>query len=336
MKLKDQVLEGLAEMVVGDNQSFPYRSSWYISQFFARCGLAVVHDGTTRKRWAKERLAELALGPSHATDLPSNDLLRVISELFDPDDFRKDRKDREPALEELNRLVERSGLAAYFDAAGRCHLRNTGTGSNSSTLPQQPRPLSREEIEQRQKLTAFLDRASEDQITEQLLVPFFQRLGFHRVSPAGHKEKILEFGRDLWMKYQLPTGHWIYFCAQIKRGKIDASGTSGGGNVTSVLTQAKMAIDHAIFDPDANRKVLLDHVFIISAVPSENSIRVFCGLARRTNSRVPERRATAPVPIEAAKRARSVDRCSLAGRAWAYSRFSSDVTKSAAQAARRV
>ncbi len=26
-----------------------------------------------------------------------------------------------------------------------------------------------------------------------------------------------------------------------------------------------MAIEHPIFDPDANRKVLLDHVFIISA-----------------------------------------------------------------------
>ena len=26
-----------------------------------------------------------------------------------------------------------------------------------------------------------------------------------------------------------------------------------------------MAIDHPIFDPDANRKVLLDHIYIISA-----------------------------------------------------------------------
>jgi hypothetical protein len=31
------------------------------------------------------------------------------------------------------------------------------------------------------------------------------------------------------MKYQLPTSHWIYFCAQIKKGKIDASGTGGKG-----------------------------------------------------------------------------------------------------------
>ena len=57
----------------------------------------------------------------------------------------------------------------------------------------------------------------------------------------------------------------FYFCAQIKKEKIDSSGTGGNNNVANVLTQAKMAIDHPIFDPDANRKVLLDHVFLISA-----------------------------------------------------------------------
>ena len=67
------------------------------------------------------------------------------------------------------------------------------------------------------------------------------------------------------MKYQLPTGQWIYFCAQIKKQKIDSSGTCGNNNVANVLTQAKMAIDHPIFDPEANRKVLLDHLFLISA-----------------------------------------------------------------------
>jgi hypothetical protein len=265
MKLSETVLEGLANMVVGDHPLFPYRSSSRITRFFQRCGFSYVHDGTTRSRWAKDRLAELNLGPSYAADLPSDDLSRIISELFDPDDFEKDQKQLEPALEALNKLLKRSGLVAYFDATGRCYLRNTGTGVTSSTIPQQPRPLSQEEIAQRQKLVAFLDSANEDDFTSRLLVPFFQRLGFHRVSPTGHKEKALEFGKDLWMKYQLPTGHWLYFCAQVKRGKIDASGAGGGSNVSTVLAQTKMAMDHPIFDPDANRNVLLDHVFVISA-----------------------------------------------------------------------
>ena len=36
-------------------------------------------------------------------------------------------------------------------------------------------------------------------------------------------------------------------------------------NVSNVLTQARMALDHPIFDPETNREVLLDHLFLISA-----------------------------------------------------------------------
>jgi hypothetical protein len=166
-------------------------------------------------------------------------------------------------LGELNKLLARDGLEAYFDERGRCFVRNTGTGSVALPAAQTPRPLTAAELEQRNKVAAFLDSASEDDFTEKLLVPLFQRLGFHRVTPSGHKEKILEFGKDLWMKYQLPTGHWLYFCAQIKREKIDAAGASSN-NAANILTQVRMAIDHPIFDPDANRKVLLDHVFVIA------------------------------------------------------------------------
>jgi hypothetical protein len=254
MKLSERVLEELAKMVVGDAKHFPYRSSSYITRFFARCGLPFIHDGSTRPRWAQERLAELNLGAAQSADLPSDDLCRVISELFDQDDFERynERGDAKPeyfadvqlALASFNKLVQRAGLIAYLDESGRCYLRSTGTGMSSASFSQQTRPLSQEEIVQRQKLADFLDTASEDEFTEKVLVPLFQRLGFHRVSPSGHSEKTLEFGKDLWMKYQLPTSHWIYFCAQIKKGKIDSSGAGGSKNV---------------------RKVLLDHVFLISA-----------------------------------------------------------------------
>src|SRR6266481_117072 len=39
MQLHDRVLEGLADMVVGDNTVFPYRSSYYITKFFRQCDL---------------------------------------------------------------------------------------------------------------------------------------------------------------------------------------------------------------------------------------------------------------------------------------------------------
>jgi hypothetical protein len=169
------------------------------------------------------------------------------------------------ALASFNKLVNRHGLVAYPDESGRHYLRSTGTGISSASFSQQTRPLSQDEIVQRQKLAEFLDTASEDEFTEKVLVPLFQRLGFRRVSASGHTEKALEFGKDLWMKFQLPTSHWIYFCAQVKRDKIDASGAGGNNNVATVLNQARMAIDHPVFDPDVNRKVLLDHLFLISA-----------------------------------------------------------------------
>lgn len=273
MKLRDYVIEQLAEMVVGDNGSFPYRSSMRITQFFQRCGHACKHDGSTRKWWAKERLQELNLCSCQNPDLPSDDLLRIISEMFDPDDFDRGEKSRETAIEVLNRVLGRQGLAAYFDPAGQWRVRNTGTGVETSIVHDRPRPLSAEEIAQRNRVSDFLDSASEDDFTEHLLVPFFQRLGFHRVSATGHKEKALEFGKDLWMKFQLPTGHWIYFCAQVKREKLDARAASPSNNTATVLNQVRMAVDHPIFDPDTGRRVLVDHVFVISAGEITRSAR---------------------------------------------------------------
>jgi hypothetical protein len=223
---------------------------------------------------------ELNLGTCPAPDLPSKDLCRVISELFDPYDFEKfnERQSRQgvtdpanyadidKAIERLNTYLKRDGLEVYKAENDRCYLKSRGTGgSTTAGLAQPDRPLSQEEIEQRLRVSTFLDEASEDEFTENVLLPLFKRLGFHQVNRAGHKEKTLEFGKDLWMKLQLPTGHWIYFCAQIKKDKIDSNNASGVKNVANILTQARMAINHPIFDPEVNRKVLLDHLYLISA-----------------------------------------------------------------------
>jgi hypothetical protein len=171
--------------------------------------------------------------------------------MFDPDDFDayNNKSSTGPqhlsevtlALDSFNKLVKRYGIVAYLDDSDRCYLRSTGTGISTESFSQKTRPLSAEELAQRQKLATFLDTASEDEFIEKMLVPLFQRLGFSRVSPTGHKEKALEFGKDLWMTFRLPTSHWLYFCAQVKKDKIDSSGTGGSHNVATVLTQARMA-----------------------------------------------------------------------------------------------
>lgn len=63
------------------------------------------------------------------------------------------------------------------------------------------------------------------------------------------------------MKYKLPTGHWLYFGLQAKKGKLNASGESKA-NVTEILNQTRMMLDHVIFDPDVNNRRLVDHAII--------------------------------------------------------------------------
>lgn len=252
-------------MVVGDDNRFPYRSSSRITRFFQDAGFGFVHRGESRKWWAKDRLSELNTVPAQTPDLPSTDIVRVLRALFQIEEFDAEGKSIESALESVNELLKRTGVAVYLDAASRAHVRSTGTGVSSASVINEPRPLSREEIAQRKTLEEFLATASEDVFVERMLVPFFQRLGFHRVSVTGHRDKGLEYGKDLWWKFQLPTGHWLYFCSQVKRDKLDSSGAGGSRNVATVLNQALMAMGHPIFDPDINRKVLLDHLFIISA-----------------------------------------------------------------------
>jgi hypothetical protein len=265
VKLSDRTLEQLAAMAIGDNQLFVYRSSYYITAFFKRCGTDYNHDGTTRRIWTHNVLAELNNEPSHSPDLPSASILRVIDEMFNPYEFAKNSKSTQDALNDLNKLLAREGLEAFFDSSEHCRIKNKETGRNSSLLLAQSLPLSADELEQRKRVASFLDSATEDEFTEKLLVPLFKRLGFARVTATGHKEKVFEYGKDLWMKFQLPTGHWLYFGAQVKREKIDASGAGKSNNVATVLSQVRMAFDNPIFDSETNRKVLLDHIFIISA-----------------------------------------------------------------------
>jgi hypothetical protein len=46
------------------------------------------------------------------------------------------------------------------------------------------RPFSAAEIERRDRLVQYLDDASEDELIEQVLLPLFRQLGFHRITPT--------------------------------------------------------------------------------------------------------------------------------------------------------
>lgn len=183
---------------------------------------------------------------------------------MDRADHEVEGPERQNALAELNATLAREGLEAFYAEDNCCYIRNTRTGEARQPGPVVERALSKGEIDHHRQLESFMDDASEDTITEKIVVPLFQTLRFQRISVAGHKDKAMEFGKDLWMKYHLPTGHWLYFGIQVKRGKIDSNARTRNENISEVYHQLLMMIGHKIFDPDINTKRFVDHAIIVS------------------------------------------------------------------------
>ena len=273
MRLSGRTRIALAEMICGASggggsfewSNFPYRTSSQLTEFFSKCDLDYTHDGSTRKYWVLKVVDELNQKPASRSALPSDALLRVIQELLDPIEFASEEGGREAALGDLNRALARDGLEAYFDGPWLCHVRSVAAGESSAGIPRIDRALSAVEYEIKESLESYMDAATEDEFTEQVIVPLFRQLRFQRIEVAGHSDRALEFGKDLWMKYRLPSDHYLYFGAQVKREKLDARAGSLNRNIAAVLDQVRMALADPIWDPETNRRVLVDHVFVVSA-----------------------------------------------------------------------
>lgn len=270
MKFKERTLLEIADMICGnfgrDKSFFRYRSSSYITEFFSDCGTEYMHDGSTRNRWVAEALREILAGPQPGPNIPPEIFLRVMQTLMDQGDAENEGPTREGALALLNVSLAREGFEAFYGKDKRCYLRHIGTDTIATSSPNPHRPFTEAELERRGQLIKYLDEVSEDELIANVLLPLFKHLGFHRVTIAGHKDKALEYGKDLWMKFTLPTQHVLYFGIQAKKGKLDAAGVSQGqnANVAEILNQVTMMLGHEIFDPEIGKKVLVDHAFIVA------------------------------------------------------------------------
>lgn len=279
MNFKKRTLNAIADMVCGNVPYFQYRTSSSITEFFQDCDTDYVHDGTTRRYWVATVLEEILQQPQKNQLAPSVAFLRVIQNVMDKADAQDGDPDRALALEKLNVEMAREGFEAYYDETNVCFLRHIATNS-IAVLAQNPhRPFSATELERRSLLVAYLDRATEDDLICEVLLPLFRQLGFCRVSVAGHKDKALEYGKDIWMKYSLPTQHVLYFGIQAKKGKLDASGSSKGSNVNvaEIHNQATMMLGHEIFDSEIGKKVLVDHAFIVAGGEITKAARNWLG-----------------------------------------------------------
>lgn len=265
MKWKNRNLRKLAHIVCGDAEHFRYRSSSYITEFFQDCDLDYAHDGSTRWAWVATRLEEVLALPHSGPSVPPDAFIRIIRAVLDKGEAQDGDPDRSKALTALNVVLAREGWEAYYDEHGIGQLRHIATNTVAQ-MANPHRPLTLAELERREQLTAYLDKCSEDELIEEVLLPLFRQLGFHRITAAGHKDKALEYGKDVWMKYTLPTLHVLYFGIQAKKGKLDAAGVGkdGSSNVAEIHNQVNMMLGHEIFDPELNRRVLVDHAFIVA------------------------------------------------------------------------
>jgi hypothetical protein len=266
MKWRDRTLDEIAEMVIGDHksQSFPYRSSSYITRFFRDADTDYAHDGSTRARWAAATLAEILQEPHTNAQTPPDAFCRVIRTLMDPADATNEGSERPAALKALNVALGREGFEAFYAEDKQCYLRHIGTKKVAGISTSPHRPFSAVEVARRAQLAAYLDVCSEDDLIGEILLPMLRHLNFHRITAAGHKDKSNEFGKDVWMRYRLPTQHYLYFGIQAKKGKLDAAGATKNANMAEIHHQALMMLGHEIFDPETNKKVLVDHAFIVA------------------------------------------------------------------------
>ena len=265
MKFKNRNLRAIAEMIIGDAEYFPYRSSSYITQFFEDCDLDFSHDGSTRWSWTAERISELLDEPQPMANALPDRFVHVLQVLMHKSDAEDNDQDRLLALEALNKPLSREGFEAFYGEDDLLYIRHIGTKTISiATNPH--RPFTPNELKKREQLTEYLDKCSEDELIEEVLLPLFRQLGYHRITAAGHKDKALEYGKDIWMRFVLPTQHVLYFGIQAKKGKLDSAGVtkSSNANVAEIYNQVLMMLGHEIFDPETSKKVLVDHAFIVA------------------------------------------------------------------------
>ena len=269
MEFKQRTLMQLADMICGNAKQgepchFVYRSSSCITEFFQDCDTDYRHDGSTRNYWVAETLKEILAESQPDPRTPPPTFSKVIRTLMDPSDAKDEGRDRPAALAALNIALSREGFEVFYAPDKQCYLRHIATNTIAMPSPNPHRPFSAAELRRREQLTDYLDEASEDELINEVLLPLFRHLGFHKITAAGHRDKALEYGKDVWMKYTLPTQHVIYFGLQAKKDKIDAAAAGKGGtaNIAEIHNQVLMMIGHEIFDPEIGKRVLVDHAFI--------------------------------------------------------------------------
>jgi hypothetical protein len=198
---------------------------------------------------------------------------------MEQDEAFNEEPNRPQALALLNAALKREDFESFYADDKQCYLRHMPTNTVSMPMANPHRPFTEAEVKRRDQLIAYLETCSEDELIEEILLLLFRQLGFHRITAAGHKDKALEYGKDIWMKFMLPTQYLLYFGIQVKKGKLDSAGMTSKGNVNvaEIHHQALMMLGYEIFDPEIGKKVLVDHAFIVAGGEITKAARNWLG-----------------------------------------------------------
>jgi hypothetical protein len=124
-------------------------------------------------------------------------------------------------------------------------------------------------------LSRFLDVADEVAASRLLVGPLLTALGFEAVRVDEHKDRRLEFGQDVReMRLRLPTGHCLYFVAQVKR-ELRSTTAMPDKDVEAVILQIEKALEKTMFDYEVGADVRPDHAFLIVLGSVSKDARLF-------------------------------------------------------------
>jgi len=201
MQFKQRTPMQVADMICGnfvaDESLFVYRSSSRLTEFFLDCDTDYVHDGSTRQAWVAETLRSILAEPQPSPNTPPDTFARVIERLMDQSDAQNEGYDRTRAMAMLAAALAREGFEPFYADDKKCYLRHVATNTIATPRANPHRPLSAAELARREQLIMYLNKASEDELIEEVLLRLFRQLGFQRITAAGHKDKALEYGKDV-------------------------------------------------------------------------------------------------------------------------------------------
>lgn len=216
MQFKARNVRAIANMVIGDMPHFQRRSSFYITEFMQECDLDDEHDGSTRWAWTAGVLEKLLADPQPTANALPDRFVKLLRVLMDKRDAQDGDAGRVEALIALNEPLGREGYEAFYGEDDHLYIRHVVTRTISAQ-PNPHRPFTPAETKKREQLATYLNKCSENKLIEEVLLPLMRQLGYQRITAAGHKDKNLEHGKDVWMRYMLPTQNMLYFGIQAKK-----------------------------------------------------------------------------------------------------------------------